>query len=166
MDLIEKLPSSSRFNTILVIINWLTKQAIFISAHNTIMFMNLTHLFILHMFSKHSVSSHVTSNKSLEFVLNFFCTLSTTLDVWLHFTSDYHPKGNRQTEYMNQTLKQYLHVYCNYQHDNWSKLLSLMKLLTTMLQVLLLVSFHSLLIRDIIQHHCSSWTQYCFLLSL
>ena len=27
---------------------------------------------------------------------------------------------------MNQTLKQYLCVYCNYQQDNWSKLLSLM----------------------------------------
>ena len=26
---------------------------------------------------------------------------------------------------MNQTLEQYLHVYCNYQQDNWSKLLSL-----------------------------------------
>ena len=24
---------------------------------------------------------------------------------------------------MNQTLEQYLHVYCNYQQDNWSKLL-------------------------------------------
>ena len=43
----------------------------------------------------------------------------------LHFTSGYHPKGDGQTEYMNQTLKQYLHIYCNYQQDNWSKLLPL-----------------------------------------
>jgi len=28
---------------------------------------------------------------------------------------------------MNQTLKQYLHVYYNYQQDNWSKLLFLVK---------------------------------------
>ena len=28
---------------------------------------------------------------------------------------------------MNQTLKQYLHVYCNYQQDNWSKLLPLVE---------------------------------------
>jgi len=33
------------------------------------------------------------------------------------------PKGNEQTEHMNQTLEQYLHVYCNYQQDNWSELL-------------------------------------------
>ena len=43
----------------------------------------------------------------------------------LHFTSGYHPKGDGQTERMNQTLEQYLHVYCNYQQDNWSELLPL-----------------------------------------
>ena len=43
----------------------------------------------------------------------------------LHYTSGYHLKGNRQTKCMNQTLEQYLHVYYNYQQDNWSKLLSL-----------------------------------------
>jgi len=43
----------------------------------------------------------------------------------LHFTSGYHPKGDGQTKCMNQTLKQYLRVYCNYQQDNWSKLLPL-----------------------------------------
>jgi len=43
----------------------------------------------------------------------------------LHFTSGYQPEGDGQTEYMNQTLKQYLCVYCNYQQDNWSELLPL-----------------------------------------
>jgi len=28
---------------------------------------------------------------------------------------------------MNQTLEQYLHVYCNYQQDNWSELLPLVE---------------------------------------
>ena len=58
-------------------------------------------------------------------MLNFFCSLGTALDVWLHFTSDYHPKDDGQTKCMNQTLKQYFCVYCNYQQDNQSKLLSL-----------------------------------------
>ena len=84
MDFIEKLPSSSGFDTILVIVDWLTKQAIFIPAHNTI----------------------------------FFWSLGTALDMQLHFTSGYHPKGDGQTKRTNQTLEQYLHVYCNYQQDN------------------------------------------------
>jgi len=45
--------------------------------------------------------------------------------MWLHFTSGYHPEDNGQIECMNQTLEQYLYVYCNYQQDNWSKLLPL-----------------------------------------
>ena len=47
--------------------------------------------------------------------------------MWLYFTSGYHPEGDRQTEHMNQTLEQYLHVYCNYQQDNWSELLPLVE---------------------------------------
>ena len=67
------------------------------------------------MFSKYSVPSHVTSDKGLEFMLNFFCPLGTALDMQLHFTSGYHSEGDKQTEYTNHTLKQYLYVYCNYQ---------------------------------------------------
>ena len=43
----------------------------------------------------------------------------------LHFTLGYYPEGDGQTECTNQTLKQYLRVYCNYQQDNWSELLPL-----------------------------------------
>jgi len=114
MDFIEKLPSSSGFDTILVIVDRLTKQAIFIPAHDTIMSADLARLFILHVFSKHGVPSYVTSDRSSEFVSNFFRSLGTALDMQLHFTSGYHPKGDGQTERTNQTLKQYLCVYCNY----------------------------------------------------
>jgi len=73
--------------------------------------------------SKHSVPSHTTSNCSMEFVSHFFQSLGTALDMKLHFTSGYHPEGDGQTEWNNQTLEQYLQVYCNYQQDNWSELL-------------------------------------------
>ena len=72
MDFIEKLPSSSGFDTILVIVNWLTKQVIFIPAHDTIMSTDLARLFILHVFSKHGVPSYVTSDRGSEFMSNFF----------------------------------------------------------------------------------------------
>jgi len=68
IDFIKKLLSSSRFDTILVIVNQLTKQAIFISAHDTITSMDLVCLFILHVFSKYNISSHVTSDRNLEFM--------------------------------------------------------------------------------------------------
>jgi len=79
------------------------------------------------MFSKYGVPSHVTSDRGLEFVSNFFQSLGTALDMQLHFTLGYHPKGDGKTECTNQTLEQYLHVYCNYQQDNWSELLPLVE---------------------------------------
>jgi len=115
MDFIEKLLSFSGFDTILVIVDQLTKQAIFIPVHDTITSTDLARLFVLYVFSKHGVPSHVTSDRSSEFMSNFFWSLGTALNMWLHFTSDYHPEGDGQTECTNQTLKQYLHIYCNYQ---------------------------------------------------
>jgi hypothetical protein len=37
----------------------------------------------------------------------------------LHFTLGYHLEGDGQTECVNQTLEQYLQIYCNFQQDNW-----------------------------------------------
>jgi len=125
MDFIEKLPSSSGFDTILIIVDCLSKQAIFIPTHNTITSAELARLFVIHVFSKHGVPSHVTSDCGSEFVSHFFWSLGTALDMRLHFTSGYHPEANGQAERTNQTLEQYLCVYCNYQQDNWSELLPL-----------------------------------------
>jgi len=125
MNFIEKLPSSSGFDTILVIVDRLSKQAIFIPIHNTITSAELAHLFVTHVFSKHGVPSHVTSDRGSEFVSHFFRSLGTALDMRLHFTSGYHPEANGQAERTNQTLEQYLCIYCNYQQDNWSELLPL-----------------------------------------
>jgi len=125
MDFIEKLPPSSGYTSILVIVDCLSKQSLFIPTHDTIMSPQLAQLFVLHVFSKHGVPSHVTSDRGTEFVSHFFRSLGTALDMKLHFTSGYHPEGDGQTERTNQTLEQYLRVYCNYQQDNWSELLPL-----------------------------------------
>jgi len=125
MDFIEKLPSSSGFDTILVIVDHLSKQAIFIPTHDTITSAELARLFMIHVFSKHRVPSHVTSDHGSEFVSHFFHSLGTALDMRLYFTSGYHPEANGQAEWTNQTLEQYLCIYCNYQQDNWSELLPL-----------------------------------------
>ena len=71
MDFIKKLPLSNGINTILVIIDHLTKQSIFITTVNTLTSLMLAKLFILHVFSKHGVPLHVTSDKGMEFISAF-----------------------------------------------------------------------------------------------
>ena len=127
MDFIEQLPDSEGFTAILVVVDRFTKQALFIPTHDTITSAQLAELFIIHVFSKHGVPSHVTSDRGSKFVSRFFCSLGKALDMKLHFTSGYHLEGDGQTERVNQTLEQYLRIYCNYQQDNWQSLLPIAK---------------------------------------
>ena len=62
MDFIKQLPSLAGFTAILVIIDRLSKQAVFIPTHDMITSAKLAKLFVLHEFSKHSVPNHITSN--------------------------------------------------------------------------------------------------------
>ena len=96
MDFIETLPTSSGSDSVLVIVDHLTKQAIFIPT--TIHSEDLAILFIMHIFSKHGVPEHVTSNRGPEFVSRFFHSSGKALDMKLHFTSSYHLEGDGQTE--------------------------------------------------------------------
>src|SRR5882724_11825617 len=98
MHFIEKLPPSLGYTSILVIVDHLSKQSLFIPTHDTITSPQLAQLFILHIFSKHGVPNHVTSDRGTEFVSHFFRSLGMALDMKLHFTSGYHPKGDGQIE--------------------------------------------------------------------
>src|SRR6266436_5190400 len=123
MDFIEQLPVSEGFTAILVIVDRLTKQLLFIPTHDTVDTPQLARLFLTHVFSKHGALGHVTSNHGTEFMSHFFRSLGSLLSMKLHFTSGYHPEGDGQMEQINQVLEQYLQAYMNYQQDNWAPLL-------------------------------------------
>ena len=108
MDFIEELPMFNGYNSILVIIDRASKQAIFLPTHTSITSEQLAELFVIHVFSKHRVPNHVTSNWGLEFISTFFRALGQALSMKLHFTSSYHPEADGQTEQVNQILEQYL----------------------------------------------------------
>src|SRR5258708_33942 len=127
MDFIEQLPASEDFSAILVVVDHLTKQVIFIPSHNTVNALQVVQLFLTHVFSKHRVPSHITSDQGSEFISHFFRSLGKLLQMRLHFTSGYHPEGDGQMEHANQVLEQYLRVYTNYQQDNWATLLPMAK---------------------------------------
>src|SRR5258707_8885207 len=99
MDFIEQLPASEGFSAILVVVDRLTKQVIFIPSHNTVNAPQVAQLFLTHIFSKHGVPAHVTSDRGSEFISHFFRSLGKLLRMRLHFTSGYHPEGDGQTEF-------------------------------------------------------------------
>src|SRR5260370_3112893 len=118
MDFIEQLPKSGGFSTILVIVDRLTKQVIFVPTYDMIDAPGVTWIFLAHVFSKHGVPAHVTLDQGSEFISHFFCSLGKLLQMCLHFTLGYHPEGDGQTEWANQVLEQYLWIYTNYTQGN------------------------------------------------
>ena len=120
MDFIEQLPPSLGYTTILVIVDYLTKQALFLPTTDEVTSEGVAQLYFQNIFSKHGVPMHITSDRGTEFISHFFCSLDMLLGIHLHFTSGYHPQADSQTERVNQTLEQYLHIHCNFQQDDWS----------------------------------------------
>ena len=151
MDFIETLPTSDGSDSILVIVNRLTKQGIFILTTIHCTSEDLATLFILHVFSKHGVPEHITSDCGPKFISHFFQSLGKALDMTLHFTSGYHPEGDGQTDCTNQTLEQFLCIFCNYQQDNWNTLLLLAEFAYNNTPSATTVPLPSLLIKVIIQ---------------
>jgi len=86
---------------------------------------SLAEIFVKDIFSKHGVPAYVTSDRGTKFVSRFFKSLASALNMKLHFTSGYYLETDGQTEHTNQTLGQYLRIYCNYQQSDWAHLLLL-----------------------------------------
>jgi hypothetical protein len=71
----------------------------------------------------HGTLTHITSDCDKNFVAQFMQSLGELLNINFHYTFGYHPEADGQTERANQTLEQYLQMYCSYQQDDWDHLL-------------------------------------------
>ena len=95
MYFIKKLFSLFNYNIILIIIDWLSKQTIFVLTVDTIILYELAKLFVIYIFFKYNILSHITFDCGSEFVSNFFWSLETALNMRLDFTSGYYTKKDR-----------------------------------------------------------------------
>jgi hypothetical protein len=65
------------------------------------------------------------SNRGPQFVTQFTHELYHLLGIKVAASTAYHPQTDRQTECVNQGLKQYLQVFVSKWQDNWTELLPL-----------------------------------------
>ena len=125
MDHIEQLPPSGGYDSILVIVDRMTKQAIFIPCYTSDKATDLARHFVQHVFSKHGVPFSITSDRGKLFVSEVWTQICKMLDIKSALSTAYHPETDGQTERVNQILEQYLRCYVNYLQDDWSELLPL-----------------------------------------
>jgi hypothetical protein len=125
MDHIESLPLSEGYNSILVVVCCLMKQAIFIPTHTTDTAPILAQHFIMHVFSKHSLSNDIVSDRGHLFISKFWKSLCSALDIQVNLSTAYHLETDGQTECINQILEQYLKIFINYKQNDSTTLLPL-----------------------------------------
>ena len=125
MDFIEKLPQSGPYDSILVIVDRLTKYSIFIATSTTLTAEGLSDLYISHVFSRHGLPKSIVCDRGAKFTSHFWRSLMERLKVQLNLSTAFHPQTDGQTERVNQTLEQYLRNYVTFEQDDWSSYLPL-----------------------------------------
>jgi hypothetical protein len=123
MDLIVELPSSNGFDAIFVCVDRLTKMAHFMPTHSTITAEQAASLYIQNVFRLHGLPVDIVSDRGQQFTSRFTRRLLELCDIQGNRSTAYHPQSDGQTERTNQTLEQYLRIYCDYQQDDWHDLL-------------------------------------------
>ncbi|MBW0480623.1 hypothetical protein O181_020338 [Austropuccinia psidii MF-1] len=125
MDLINQLPLSNSFDSILVIVDRFSKMVAFIPTIFSITSLDLAHLFIKNIFSKHGLFSSIVSDRGSLFVSSFWTNLCQQLMISRDLSTAYHPDSDGQTERVNYILEQYLWMYVSYHKDDWTTWLPL-----------------------------------------
>ena len=134
MDFIVKLPrspepGSARFcDTILVIVDRLTKAAKFVPTEETITAEECAYEVTKALVSEHGMPEEFITDRDKLFTSKYWTTFLAELGVKKKLSTSFHPETDGQTERTNQSLEEYLRFYVNKQQDNWVECLPMAQL--------------------------------------
>jgi hypothetical protein len=127
MDFVTDLSEStaSGFTGILVVVDRLTKMAIYLPCRKDIDSPELAWIFFEHVICKHGVPDDIITDCGTQFTSRFWTRVCSHMSIDHRLSTAFHPQTDGQTERQNQTMEQYLRAFCNYEQDNWVELLPL-----------------------------------------
>ncbi|SPC61574.1 uncharacterized protein UHOD_11610 [Ustilago sp. UG-2017b] len=123
LDFIEGLPPSRKYDSILVIVDRLTKFAILAPTYKTVTAKQTAALLYGHMVRLFGYPDHMVSDRGRQFISGAWKAFAEQMGVKHSLSTAYHPQTDGQTERVNQVVEQYLRMYCNYEQDDWADLL-------------------------------------------
>ncbi|GJT76953.1 putative reverse transcriptase domain-containing protein [Tanacetum coccineum] len=130
MDFISKLPKSSQgYDTIWVIVDRLTKFAIFVPMRETDPLEKLARRYLKEVVTRHGIPVSIICDCDPRFVSNFWRSLQKALGTNLDMSTVYHPQTNEQSERTIQTLEDMLRTYANDFGKGWVNHLPLVEFL-------------------------------------
>jgi len=129
MNFITKLLTSKdpawgvKFDSILTIVDRLTKYTMFIPFKETATAPVLTYIILQELVSNHGLPKEFITDRDKLFTSKFWETLTAELRINHKMLTAYHSQTDRQSKWMNQTVETYLRHYVNRNQDNWVQLL-------------------------------------------
>jgi transposase InsO family protein len=129
LDFITDLPPSRLmgqvYDSILVVVDRFTKMAHYVPCRKEIQAEGLADALLREVVRLHGVPKSIVSDRGPILTSKFWSSFCYYLGIRRGLSTAYHPQTDGQTERQNQTLEQYLRIYCNYEQDDWARLLSL-----------------------------------------
>jgi len=125
IDFIIELPLSSSHDTVMTVVDSVSKRAHFILMHTTMIAEGAARLFLHQVWKLHGLSKCIILDHGPQFVARFTKELYCLLEIKLASSTVWHPQTDRQTECINQELDQYLWLFVNEQQNDWYDLLPL-----------------------------------------
>jgi len=104
---VEVLESSGH-DAAMTVIDSVSKRVHFVLTHTMITAEKAVRLFL-----HHGLPKCVVSNRGPQFVASFTKELYRLLGIQLSSSTAWHPQMDGQTEYVNQKLDQFLHLFVN-----------------------------------------------------
>ncbi|GJT01168.1 putative reverse transcriptase domain-containing protein [Tanacetum coccineum] len=109
MDFVTKLPKSSQgYDTIWVIVDRVTKSAIFVPMRETDPIDKLARMYLKEVVTRHGIPLSIICDRDPRFASNFWRSLQNDLGTSLDMSTAYHPQTDGQSERTIQTLKDML----------------------------------------------------------
>ena len=120
LNFFTKLPPSGGYNAILTITDTdCSKASIFLPCHETIDSEGVAALYATYVTPHYGIPHKVISDCDVCFTSKFTTDLCHLLDIHQNISTVYHPQTDGASERTNQTLEQYLRIFCGTQQDNW-----------------------------------------------
>ena len=105
MDFIPELPECEGYDNILVIVDKLTKYAIFVPTTTTITEKGTAELFFQHVISQYGIPRQVITDQDVRWKGEFWKEICDRMGMKRALTTAYHPQADGQTKIMNQSLE-------------------------------------------------------------
>jgi len=113
-NFITKLPLAQEYDSILVVVDQLTKMVYFIPTTEKTSAEELARLFRDNMWKLHGLPESIISDRGPQFVAGLIRELNEILGIKSKLSTAFHPQTNGQMERVNQELEQYLRMFIDH----------------------------------------------------